>query len=286
MLRSERQKQGNWKSRLPNIRDPSPDRSSSTRGQPKSRRNEDEDMQVKLAIQASLNQAKEEEEKRRIASSHDDDLAKALKLSREEEEYRRRQQPEASEMTDTLINLNPTPAPAVMPQATGWNQGYMQQGAVDWFGNPVDPSQQQPMSTGYANPMPQTMFQTGYMFATPTGVLQPNTMQMTGYMPQQQTFGTGNPYSHQQPGPSLGADHTALAPQLPGTNNPWAAPAPQNPQPTGSNNPFAPRSQNASMSTLLSQQTNPNLHYGLMAPKSSSAPNGRTGQDQPNLIDI
>lgn len=225
------------------------------------RRNEDEDLEYRLALEASKNEAEEDARKRasktNVGGESDDDLAKALKLSREEEELRKKELEEAnaSSLFDDL--------PAQNPQPTGLNQGYQQQGAVDWFGNPVEQQQQQqqPQSTGYLNnaysqPViaQPTGFQNGY-----GGYGYQQQPQQTGfdqmYQAQQQTqqqFNqsqqTGyNPWASQmnafdQPQQqSLQQQNTAQ----PGSNNPWASASPQPAQdslyaqPTGSNNPFA-----------------------------------------------
>lgn len=154
-----------------------------------------------------------------------------------------------------------TPAP--QPQPTGYNQGYQQQSAVDWFGNPINP--QQPLTTGYLN----------NQYANPTGFQQQATgmpngysngfqAQPTGYnqnpyaqnnflqpqatlQPQQTGFSTNNPYgadafSQQQQQQQPQQQDNMLSP---GTNNPWANNQPEGlkPLPTGSNNPFAARTQ-------------------------------------------
>jgi epsin len=162
-----------------------------------------------------------------------------------------------------------TPAPA-QPQATGWNQGYQQQGAVDWFGNPI----QQPMTTGFLNSQysvsqpQQTGYQNGYTNGfgqQPTGFDQvqqqqqppppPNFLQQQSTMQPQQAAFSNNPYGHQQQQQQPSNDVFGQQPppqqSLPqaGSHNPWATNNQQQqsdslkPMPTGSNNPFAQRPQ-------------------------------------------
>lgn len=232
--------------------------------------NDDNDLEYRLALEASKNEA-EADAARRAKSSHgedDDDLAKAIKLSKEEEELRKRQL--ESQQPDLLFDDTPEQA----PQPTGFNQGYQQQAAVDWYGNPM---QQQAQATGYlanAYSQPtgvqpqQTGFQNGYgggygygqpagafdqqQFLQPQNTHNPWAQQMTGFgQPQQQQL---------QP---LQDQMTAT----PGSNNPWGAnnntSSPIQAQPTGSNNPFAAqRPQQTSspfkqptLSTLQEQKT-------------------------------
>jgi epsin len=248
-LRGERSDRKNWKSRVTGIeefarppQDESPRRSRPQRAQ----RADEEDAEYKLAIEASKHQEEEDRRKRqsRGGEPDDEDLAKALKLSREEDELRKREledQNAASLFDDDLIQV---------AQPTGFNQGYQQQPAVDWSGNPVDQNMQQ-QPTGYVN-----SYNTGYQpqqtglpsnysngfGAQPAGFdpyggqqqqlqPQPQPQQQSTY--QQQPTGY-NPYATTYPQPAL---------QIPaGTNNPWANNNSQQgiqPTPTGSNNPFA-----------------------------------------------
>jgi epsin len=199
-----------------------------------------------------MNEAEEDKKRRqsKLGGGDDDaDLAKALKLSKEEEELRRRELEESNAQS----LFDDTPAPSTQPQYTGFNQGYQQQGAVDWFGNPVEP--QQPQSTGYLNNAysqfqpQQTGFQNGFQpqqtgfdqFGQP----QANFMQpQQTIQPQQTAFNGANPYAQQQL-----ADFAQFQPQqqqspVAGNHNPWATNQPPaadalKPAPTGSNNPFA-----------------------------------------------
>lgn len=263
-LRTERSDRKNWKSRVTGIEDgglpgsgyaggsggsepPTPHRRRTERRQ---QRADEEDAEYKLAIEASKFEA-EEDKKRRDRNSaapvDDDDLAKAIRLSKEEEELRRRE----LEETNTTSLFDDAPA---QTQPTGNNQGYQQQGAVDWFGNPVDPNAQASQYTGYpgtayTQPVGFQNQQTGFQ-TQPTGF--PN--QQTGYpnaSGQQQgaVDWFGNP-----------VDPNAQIPQNTGyPSNAYAQPAGfQNqqtgylntsaqqqqyeslkPTPTGSNNPFA-----------------------------------------------
>ena len=155
--------------------------------------------------------------------------------------------------------------PIQIAQPTGFNQGYQQQPAVDWSGNPVDQGfQQQP--TGYMNNMysqptgfqnQQTGYSNGYpngFDAQPTGFdpygAQQQQQQQQQFQPQQMGY---SPYG-QQPEPLIPAN----------TNNPWATANPtqaqaSNPTPTGSNNPFAssfsrPQTSTPSKPTLATLQ--------------------------------
>lgn len=223
------------------------------RGPPRRQRtrpNEDDDLEYRLAIEASKNEAEEEARRRAgknpTTENDDDDLAKALKLSKEEEDLRRRQledQNAASLFDDT---------PSQAPQPTGFNNGYQQQGTVDWFGNLLD--QQQPQQTGFAAMQGQP---TGYQNGFGYGQFQQQPQQ-TGYdafgqqqqfmQPQQTAFNTNNPYGQtngfgMQPPQQTQQPESTLQP---GSNNPWATNLQSQPdfnalkpQPTGSNNPFA-----------------------------------------------
>lgn len=248
-LRGERTDRRKWKSRVGGLDEYGPDgpsvpQEAPRRQQRRPQREDEDDTEYRLALEAS--KAQEEEDRRRREGrrdpNEDDDLAKAIKLSKEEEEARRRH----LEDQNAQSLFDDTPA---QPQPTGWNQGYQQGTGVDFFGNPVDQFQTQP--TGYtANAY------TGFG-AQPTGYQQngfPNGFgqQPTGFdpygqqqqPPQQQPFQpqpTGyNPYAQQlQP-------QATESPVQPGTNNPWATNNTQNqgltalaPSKTGSNNPFA-----------------------------------------------
>ncbi|KAL9091676.1 MAG: hypothetical protein Q9165_004752 [Trypethelium subeluteriae] len=289
-LRAERQDRKSWKSRVTGIDEFGPGGGYAGGSEPgrnrprdRNRRGEDEDdLEYRLAIEASKNEA-EEDKKRRERNSgapvDDDDLAKAIKLSKEEEELRRR---ELEEQNATSL-FDDIPAQPAQSQPTGYNQGYQQQGAVDWYGNLVD--QQQPQNTGYLNnayaqptgfQSQQTGFQnglgTGYPASSQSGFDQfgqQQPQQQQNYVqPQQTSF---NPWAsqangfNQQPQQPLQQQSTLQ----PGNNNPWATSNQPSldsvrPQPTGSNNPFAssfsrppPTQQQStpSLSTLQEQKT-------------------------------
>lgn len=275
-LRTERANRGSWKSRVTGLEDmgamggyqgePSqPQRENRQRA----RTNEDDnDLEYRLALEASKNEADEAAKRKPQGTENDDDLAKALKLSQEEEELRKR---ERDDQQQANLLFDDTPAQA--PQPTGFNQGYQQQAAVDWFGNPVQ--QQQPQQTGFLNNAynqptgmqpQQTGFQNGF---GGYGYQQP---QQTGFQQQQQPLqqqNTYNPWAQQMNGYGQQQQQQQQQQQpiqeqqtaTPGSNNPWAIPAPQSPigaQPTGSNNPFAthrpPQSTTPKAPTLSSLQ--------------------------------
>ena len=278
-LRSERANRGSWKSRVTGLEDlgamnaggsdETPrrkDRRRTTRGEGST---EEDDLEYRLALEASKNAAEEDAARRgnSAPTDTDDDLAKALKLSREEEELRKRQLEDQSQS-----NLLFDDTPAQEPQPTGFNQGYQQQAAVDWFGNPVA-QPQQPQQTGYLNNAysQPTGYQNGNNFtgANYAAFQQP---QPTGFeQPQQQQFiqpqNTYNPWGQQlQQQPTIQEQPTAQ----PGSNNPWASTqqigSPMQIQPTGSNNPFATQQpqhhptpafaqQKPTLSSLSEQQT-------------------------------
>lgn len=262
-LRAERANRGSWKSRVTGLEDVPggttgyPD--GPPRRQPRQRAggNDDDDLEYRLAIEASKNQAEEEAARRSggPAPDNDDDLAKAIKLSREEEELRKREL-EDQQQGDLLFDNTPTTEQA--PQPTGFNQGYQQQAAVDWFGNPLgqQQQQQQPQQTGFMNNMysQPTGFQNQNGYGGGFGYNQP---QQTGFeqmqQPQQQFMQPQNTYNpwaqqmngfgqqQQQPQQSMQPMQEQSTAQ-PGSNNPWAgsnSSTPVQAQPTGSNNPFA-----------------------------------------------
>ena len=257
-LRAERANRHTWKSRVTGLEEmggmegiAGGSETTPKRHRDRPRRNEDEDLEYRLALEASKNEA-EEDARRRAGKSapveDDDDLAKAIRLSKEEEELRRRELEEAN--ANSLFDDIPSQA----PQPTGFNQGYQQQAAVDWFGNPVEQQQQQPQSTGYLNnaygqPTGMQPQHTAFNDMGYNGYQQP---QQTGYdqfqQPQQQQFmqpqQTGyNPWASQMNGMDQNQQTQAQPTAQAGTNNPWASTAqtqsPIGPQPTGSNNPFA-----------------------------------------------
>jgi epsin len=282
-LRAERADRKSWKSRVTGIEEypggghQGQDNAEASQRRPRNgeqrrnRRTEEEDLELRLALEASKNEAEEEKKRRQRTSTvedTDDDLEKAIKLSKEEEELRRKE----LEQTNADLLFGETTAQPTAYQPTGNNQGYQQQGQVDWFGNLVDQNlqqpQQQPQSTGFLNNAysqptgvqpQQTGFQNGYggyggfQQQQPTGFDQfGGQQQQQQYMqpqhtiqPQQTSF-NNNPYGQfggfgdmgqQQQQPQQ--DQNALQP---GSHNPWASNKPQEslmPQPTGSNNPFA-----------------------------------------------
>ncbi|RMD44543.1 hypothetical protein DV735_g556, partial [Chaetothyriales sp. CBS 134920] len=319
-LRSERSDRKLWKTRVTGIDEYGPQAIAGP-AQPtgRSRRNtrqDEEDAEMRLAIEASKFEA-EEDAKRRArdqaaSGGSDDDLAKAIRLSKEEEALRVRQ----LEDHNSASLLDDTPAPS-QPQPTGYNQGYQQQPAVDWSGNPL---QQQPQATGflnnqYAQPQ-QTAFPTGFSngFAPQqTGfeqlgqqpfLQQQNTLQTL--QPQQTAFQTNNPYAFpQQPTQTSLFDvqpqQYQQAEQIPqpGSHNPWAAnegqQQPLQPLPTGSNNPFAQKTQQAqtfpartqpqpSLGTLYEQQStaqfNPITSYQSPAPQQQPQQPARPADQQ------
>lgn len=277
-MRSERSDRKTWKSRVTGLDEFDSGGSQDSprrRERPhRAQRSDEEDAEYKLAIEASRYQEEEDRKKRESRGQgppDDDDLAKAIKLSKEEEELRRRE----LEESNAASLFDDDPIQTAQPNYTGFNQGYQQQGAVDWSGNPIDQNAMQQQSTGflnnaYSNPTgfanQPTGYQSGYGFPSqPTGYdpyaqqqqMQP---QPTGYNPYVQQNQTG--YGQQlqpQPEPLVPAS----------TNNPWAtnqqqqAQAPLQPMKTGSNNPFASASRpqptssftQPSLSTLQEQKT-------------------------------
>ena len=252
------------------------------------RRENQEDLELRLALEASKNEAEEDKKRReRVApaADDDDDLAKAIKLSKEEEELRRRE----LEQSNADLLFGDTSSQSAAYQPTGNNQGYQQQGAVDWFGNLVDQNQQQqqqqPQSTGFLNnaysqptgvQLQPTGFQNGYggyngfqQPQQPTGYDQFGAQQQQYVQPQQTALNMNNPYGQYNGFGDLGQQQAQQDQSLltAGNNNPWATNKPQEslmPQPTGSNNPFAqsfnrpqtaqPQRQ-ATLNTLYEQKT-------------------------------
>lgn len=282
-LRSERSDRKLWKSRVSGVDDYGQSGITAPAERPqnsrrKNQRSDEEDAEYRLAIEASKHEAEEEKkrrEKNNRSAEDDDDLAKAIRLSKEEEELRRRE----LEDQNASSLFDDTPAPA-QPQPTGWNQGYQQQGAVDWFGNPI----QQPMSTGFLNNQysqqpQQTGYQNGYTNGfgqQPTGLdqfqQQPNYLQQQPTLQPQQTAFSNNPYGQsqqqaQQTSDMFGQQSPQQSYPQAGSHNPWATSNQQQsdslkPMPTGSNNPFAQRPQPVqqktsppTLNTLYEQQT-------------------------------
>lgn len=267
-LRAERADRKSWKSRVTGIEEygggshhaGQSSENQRRRQEARHRRENEEDLELRLALEASKNEAEEERKRRERNAAHeadDDDLAKAIKLSKEEEELRRRELEQSN--ADLLFNDTPTQPAAYQP--TGNNQGYQQQGAVDWFGNLVDQSQQQPQNTGFLNNAysqptgvqpQQSGFPNGYGNYNGFQQQQPNydafnqqQQQQQFVQPQQTAFSMNNPYG--QFGNNFDQQQQQLQLQeqntlQPGSHNPWATSKPQDsvmPQPTGSNNPFA-----------------------------------------------
>ncbi|KAL8920272.1 MAG: hypothetical protein Q9208_006340 [Pyrenodesmia sp. 3 TL-2023] len=286
-LRTERSDRKSWKSRVTGIEEFAPrgyeggagigDLSQPQRRRPerqqRPQREDEEDAEYRLALEASKYEA-EEDEKRRARNSvapDDDDLAKAIKLSKEEEELRRKE----LEESNAASLFDDTPAPSTQqPQYTGYNQGYQQQGAVDWFGNPVDQQAQQPQNTGYLNnaysqptglQQQQTGFQNGFQ-PQQTGFdqsqfqqQQPNYFGQQGVQPQPTAFNAqNNPYGQQSDfNNQFQQQQQSFSSPQAGSHNPWATGQQQQPEPlkpaqTGSNNPFA-----SSFQHTLPQQTGP-----------------------------
>lgn len=279
-LRSERANRGSWKSRVTGLEEfgghsigegiTKPPRSERPR---RNTGENDNDLEYRLALEASKNEAEADAARRKGAQveDNDDDLAKALKLSKEEEELRARALDDQNQ-EDLLFDATPTEQVA---QPTGFNQGYQQQPQVDWYGNPIG---MQPQQTGYLNnaynqPTGQNGYGSGY-----GGYNQP---QQTGFdqlqQPSQQFLqpqNTYNPWAQQMNSPPAAQPVQEQPTAQPGSNNPWSTPN-QNAsslaaQPTGSNNPFAtqrPQTQPSpfsskapTLSTLAEQQTSNNFN--------------------------
>ncbi|KAK4176804.1 putative epsin-like protein ent1/2 [Triangularia setosa] len=296
-LRAERTDRRIWKSRVNGLDEYAPQQSREERQQPRRERRqptEEEDAEYKLAIEASKFQEEEDRKKResRNADDDDDDLAKAIKLSKEEEERRRRE----LESTNAAALFDDTPTPTAQPQFTGFNQGYQQGSAVDFFANPIEQNQMQMQPTGYVQnaytgygvQQPQP---TGYQNGFQNGFgQQPNAFDPYGQQQQhqQQAFQpqpTGyNPYLQQQ----QQQQQQFLTPQIqestlqPGSNNPWASNhgtglQSLKPTPTGSNNPFAQRPSSAfkatsSLGSLPEQKTLSTFSSFTSQPVSQSQP--------------
>ncbi|KAF2860087.1 ENTH-domain-containing protein [Piedraia hortae CBS 480.64] len=228
-LTMERKNRNQWKWRVAGLEEmdgPSPRQEGSARRERRNR--DDDDPEYRMAIAISKSEAEAEAARRANQSENDADLEKALKLSKEEEEARRR---ELEEQNNANLLFDDTPAQA--PQPTGYNQGYQQQAAVDWFGNPVEQPQPQPtgyLENAYSQPTGMTNMYTGY------GYQQPG----YGYDQYMQPQSTYNPWAQPQaPQPQPLIEQPTAQP---GSNNPWASNTSSTPlaiQPTGSNNPFA-----------------------------------------------
>jgi epsin len=327
-LRAERADRKSWKSRVTGIEEyggghnaGSGTGSGESHRRPREnrsqRRDQEEDLELRLAIEASKNEAEEEARRRNkqpvAVVEDDDDLAKAIKLSKEEEELRRRE----LEQTNADLLFGDAPAQSASYQPTGNNQGYQQQGAVDWFGNPVDQSQQQPQNTGFLNTAysqptgmqaQQTGFQGGYggyngfqQQPQPTGFDQ---FGGQGFMqPQQTALNANNPYGQQQFGnyDAFGQQQQQQMQPLqeqptlqPGSHNPWASNKTTDnlmPQPTGSNNPFASSfnrpataqpNRTPNLNTLHEQKTQSQFNNTNFNPPVSFSPQ-QTAPPQSNM---
>lgn len=272
-LRSERSDRKLWKSRVSGLDEGYPGYGNQPelprRRDHNRRHNDDDDVEYRLAIEASKHEAEEERRRREKAArsqGEDEDLARAIKLSKEEEELRKRELEESNAQS----LFDGTPVQPAQTQPTGYNQGYQQQNAVDWFGNPINP--QQPLTTGYLNnqyaqptgftnqPTGMTNGYANGFQAQPTGFdqAQYGQLQNNFLQPQQTAFNTNNPYgtdlySQQQQQQQMQSPQIQLQPPqenfpAAGSNNPWASNHQQQtealkPLPTGSNNPFATRAQ-------------------------------------------
>lgn len=322
-LRAERQDRKSWKSRVTGIEEYGggphhggpPSENQGRRREGRQRRQEEEDLELRLALEASKNEAEEERKRRERNTAtvdDDDDLAKAIKLSKEEEDLRRRE----LESSNADLLFGDTPSQPTNYQPTGNNQGYQQQGAVDWFGNLMDQNPpQQPQNTGflnnaYAQPTgmqsQQTAFQTGYggyngFQQQQQQPQQPNydafNQQQQQYLqPQQTAFSQNNPYGQMNNGFGQQQTQQDQSTLQPGSHNPWATNKPQEslvPQPTGSNNPFAqsfnrpqtaqPQSQRQpTLNTLYEQKTQSQFNNtNFNPPVSFSSPTQPTQPTQP-----
>ncbi|KAL7924880.1 hypothetical protein ACQKWADRAFT_286241 [Trichoderma austrokoningii] len=288
-LRAERSDRKSWKSRVMGLdSDFGPqyaEQSQRRQPRPERRPNDEDDTEYRLAIEASKHQEEEDKRKRQnlAGAENDDDLAKAIKLSQEEEERRRR---ELEDSNAASLFDDDTPQTS-QPQHTGFNQGYQQGNAVDFWANPIDQQAQQiPQPTGYLGnaytgfQQPQQPQQTGWQqnFNTGYGVdafgnpLAQQQQQQQQFLQQQQQFA-----QQQQLQPSQALD---LAIQ-PGSNNPWATNQQQQslrPTPTGSNNPFAQnrpqsaRPATSSLSPLPEQKTLSNFNQPSFSQPSFNQP--------------
>lgn len=298
-LRAERSDRKSWKSRVTGLEETAPQHAGPSQRPARERRrqsNDPEDAEYRLALEASRYQEEEDRKRRagQFSNDDDDDLAKAIKLSKEEEERRRRELEESNAMS--LFDDTPAQQPQPQPQFTGFNQGYQQGSAVDFFANPIEQAQQtQPTGfigntvTGYPHQYQQaTGFSNnfggfGAQPMDPFGQQQQQPQQLQpvqSFQSQPTAFQgqtTSNVFQSQQ-GQALG--HQSPFAQ-PGSNNPWNTQQSQSPVsslPTGSNNPFAssfgkPPTQKAStMSTLGSLPEQKTLASFNQAPSGFSVP--------------
>ena len=301
-LRAERHDRKLWKQRVTGLDDYANPNAFAGGADPGRRRkpqrsSSDGDLEYKLALEASRNQEAEDAKRRQHSSrgnDGDDELAKALKLSKEEEELRRKELEDSN--AANLFDFDSIPSQSQQTQPTGFNQGYQQQPAVDWYGNPIDQQSTGFLNNAYAQPTGMQPQQTGFPnnvgynnsnpYQQPQQTAQFQQPQQTFVQPQQTAFGMNNPYAQQglQPQQSQQSQEQAMPS---GSNNPWGSNASNldtlKPQPTGSNNPFAthanrPQTSSAkqapSLSTLQEQQT---AHFnGFSGPPSQfSQPSGQ-----------
>lgn len=239
-LRSERKNRSYMASRLQED-EPRPVQPQRTGGSSRSRRpaEEDQDPELKRALEESKRQAERDARKRRgDPGEEEDDLARALKLSEEEEEARRRRLAEESE-TDLFDDSNDQQQ---QPQPS-YNPYQQQQQQVDFFGNPIYGNDMSMQNTGYLqNAYSQTQQPQS------TGMYQQNT---GGFYPQRQSeyddYGGGAHDFLTAQNTGMNAT-TKIERQPTGRNNPYAQTAAPVSQPpaqriepvkTGSNNPFA-----------------------------------------------
>lgn len=315
-LRAERRDRKSWKSRVTGLDDVGPGMGSdpdvararqARRHRRSSAGGDENDLEYKLALEASKNQA-EEDAKRRSTDPNgatDDDLAKAIKLSKEEEELRKRE----LEQSNANSLFDDTPAQN-QPQFTGYNQGYQQQGAVDWYGNPIDAQQQQSQTTGYLNNMysqptgfqnQATGFQNGFGQPQQTGYDQFGQQQQQFLQPQQtvqpQQTAFNNPYQQQQDFNQFQQQQQVGSPSATGSNNPFGGQQSQpqadtlQPMKTGSNNPFAarpvqqqppmPSRNQPSLNSIAEQRTaNPIANFSSPMPQQQYQPQQQQIQPQ------
>ncbi|ROT43337.1 ENTH-domain-containing protein [Sodiomyces alkalinus F11] len=271
-LRNERRDRKTWKSRVTGLEEYAPQSQGPPQRPARERRRpsiDEEDAEYRLAIEASKHQEEEDRKRRegRPADDvEDDDLAKAIKLSKEEEERRRREL-EGNNAFSVFDDTPSQPADPPQVQYTGFNQGYQQGSAVDFFANPIDQSQPaQAQPTGYMQAsytgfpsLPQQgqeqQMAMGFANGYPGYSMQPQMNmgpfgQQQQQQQQQQLQVTGMQGFHPQPtGYNIYQQQQSPSPQdsfqQAGSNNPWASNSSQQPQSpmqpmvTGSNNPFA-----------------------------------------------
>lgn len=244
-LRLERSDRKSWKSRVSGLDefDTPPNVIPQRRPRPARQGDNDEDTEYKLAIEASKHQEAEDRKQRAInvSKGEDDDIAKAIKLSREEEDARQRREVED---VNEITPMGGAPSQiSQQPAYTGYNQGYQQGSAVDFFANPIDQGHHQGHTVGHIQAM-----STGYQLNPSHELFNYNQTQwgarpVFADMAAQGQQTTSSPYSMQPSTYSTSAQfHTSISPQ-PGSNNPWANSALNQSMTgitahSGSNNPF------------------------------------------------